>query len=91
MAREKGTLLQCLTATEHHVLPHKVRLMFVTGEVNPEELKYRFGLVAGEIRNAMAQIKKVEKVAMEKGYADVLEILNEPIEFGHDLAGRATS
>jgi hypothetical protein len=90
MARDKGNLIQWLTATERHVLPHKVKMMFSLGEVDFGQLEYRFGLIADEARTALAQVKKVQQIAKEKGYDDILAVLDEQIEFGHNI-GKASS
>ncbi len=82
MARDKGHLLECLRSIEHHVLPHKVDLMLTTGDP-AEQLRYRFNLVLDEVRTAILQTNKLERVALQEGCRNILAVLHEEVEFGH--------
>jgi hypothetical protein len=84
MPKEKGPLLNCLEKTKHHVAPHKAGLL-IAGGVSVEQLRGRFALIHGEVETAIQQIEKLQNIAVEKGYADILAILNEAVEFGHDI------
>ena len=86
MAREKGGVIACLKKAAHHVSSHKVNLILgATSRNIVGDLQYRFDLVEGEIQTAIAQLEKIKKAAEEKGYQDILGILREEVEFGHDL------
>lgn len=84
MAREKGDLLDCLTKLAHHVAPHKPRLMLGAG-CSIDELQYRFNLIREEAEIAEKQVARMKQVAEEKGYKEILDIINEEVEYGHDL------
>lgn len=84
MAREKGKLLSCLSKLVHHVAPHKIRLMLGAG-LSVEDLEYRFALVREEAEIAQNQILKMKDVATKKGYQEILDIIEEEVEYGHDF------
>ncbi|MBI4709299.1 MAG: hypothetical protein HY764_03810 [Candidatus Portnoybacteria bacterium] len=85
MAREKGDLINCLEALIHHIAPHKARLMVLGGYNTQEDIEYRFGLVRGEAELVLKQIERIREVAQNKGYKEILDIINEELEYGHDL------
>lgn len=80
----KGSLLDCMNKTRHHLSPAHARIIS-SGMVLSEDIDYRFALCRDEIAIAIRQIKKVRDVATRNGYDDILEILQEEIEFGHEI------
>lgn len=84
MAKNKGNLLSCLTKLIHHVAPHKVALMFGVG-CTEDDLSYRFNLIRTEAEIVKQQIIRIKEVAERKNYEEVLNIINEELEYGHDL------
>jgi len=84
MAREKGNLSACLRKMIHHVAPHKVELMMRVG-ASVDAFKYRFDLVRGEAETVLKQLERITEIAEKKGYKEILDIVNEEVEFGHDF------
>ena len=83
MSREKGDIFQCIGMALHHIASHKARLMAFAGALDPEVIEYRFGLAREQLENAAQRFEAIKKIAEERGYADVLAIINEESEYGH--------
>ncbi|MDP3764588.1 MAG: hypothetical protein Q8Q95_03120 [bacterium] len=94
--QEKGGLLNLLRIVRHHattgLLNHGGRMLYISlgleeteNEIG-EAIKYRFDLMKEELRTAIAQVEKIKRLAEEKGLTEVLAILNEEVEFGHDFS-----
>jgi len=83
MARNKGALTSCMEMSIHHLEDSTLSLMrsFAT----TKQYEYRMKLVRSEVEIALKQVRKIKDIAEQNGYDDVLAILNEEIEFGHDL------
>jgi hypothetical protein len=50
-----------------------------------EDIEYRFKLVEENMNAAIDQLIKIEEAAKRSGCQEVLDALNEDIEFGHDF------
>lgn len=87
MVREKGPLLYCLQKSAHHMGSGNVEAMMVHG--SPDTIMYRCGLVREEVETAIKQVLKIRAAAEKKGYQDILDILDEPVEFGHNFGETA--
>lgn len=88
--REKGDVLSCLSKLIHHVSPNKTRLILygVLGCDLPElreVMEYRNSLVREEAEIAEKKLRKILTVAQEKGYQEIIDIINEEVEFGHNF------
>lgn len=88
MAREKGGLISCLRKTMHHVSPSNVGLLKLSIEEGDEDavecVVYRFALIRDELETAMNQLLRIKEVAEKKGLAEVMSIIEEEVEFGHE-------
>ena len=86
MAKELHTLERCLSATIHHVQPHKVTLM-IAGGAGVDDFKYRFQLVRENTEAALKQIKKIREAAKRANCKEVLALLDEEsVPAGHDFS-----
>ena len=83
MSREKGDIFQCISKALHHIADPKAGLMEFAGALTGEEVEYRFGLAREQLQNAVRRFEAIKKIAEEKGYTDVLAIINEKSEYGH--------
>ena len=86
MAREKGDLISCMGLSIHHLSEANlglIRFLAIADQANQYE--YRMKLVRNELETALAQVEKIKKIAEKKDFQDVLVILNEEVEFGHDF------
>lgn len=73
--REKGNIFLLLLKAQHHVRQPELMMMA------PE---YRCGLVAGELQTAIQQLEKIRRAAEAARCDEVIRILDEQVEFGHD-------
>ena len=83
MARKKGDLTSCMRLSIHHLSEANLGLMRLLATV--DQYEYRMKLVRNELETALAQVEKIKKIAEKKDFQDVLVILNEEVEFGHDF------
>ena len=89
MARNRGNLMRCVRLTLHHVSPANVRAVELQLKMDPtrvEELvTYRFELIRDELETAMRQLERIEKIARERGFMEITDVIDEEVEFGHDF------
>jgi hypothetical protein len=85
MAKERGTLAQCLAMTRHHVTREKVHLMDATGALTVKDVGYRFKLVDDNLKAAEKKLTELANAAKRGDIKAVLKALSDPIEFGHDI------
>jgi hypothetical protein len=85
MAKERGTLAQCLATTRHHVDRQKVYLMDAAGALTVKDVGYRFKLVDDNLKAAEQKLVEVANAAKRGDLKAVLKALSDPIEFGHDI------
>ena len=83
MARNKGELLHCINATLHHLCPVNIRNFFIM-QKDVDAQVYRLELIRDEVETVKKQVEKIKKIAEEKRYQEILDILKEEVEFGHD-------
>lgn len=84
MPRSKGNLIQCVSKLAHHAAPEKVDL--ILGEKDADEMfRQRFALVQDEAQTVMRQLLRIWQVAYSMGYQNILNIIEEQVEFGHDV------
>ncbi len=81
----KGDVLDCLRMTLHHIDDHKVGLMEAAGVLNASTLEYRFRIMREELEEVMARVERIKDIAEQKGIQEILDILTEEFEFGHNL------
>lgn len=86
---DKGNLLRCLATAHHHVDgDSKIELIFGTIDSRQEikdVLKYRFRIQREEIAEVISRIQRIEEIAKKQNNQEVLAVLNEEFEFGHDM------
>jgi len=83
MFRQKGDVLTVLRSLIHHVSPGKVGMLMYLEDIE-KALAYRFRLIAEEAAGVQNQVEAIQRVATEKGYQDILDLLAEKsIEYGH--------
>jgi hypothetical protein len=86
MPKWKANITSILIDTAHHVDDHKAGLMF-RGEIPQEMLlmaQYQFKRIKTETETVAGQIEKISAIAKEKGYADILALLDEELVYGFD-------
>jgi hypothetical protein len=85
--RHFGNVLSCLHMADHHIKPGSVTVDTVRTELNPEqEIDYRNNLIIEEIAIAIAQLEVITQIARENDYKDILEVLGQQFEHGHDFS-----
>ena len=80
----KGNVLDCLKTALHHIDDHKVGLMEAADALNASTLEYRFRIMREELREVVARIQRIKEIAERDGLEEIITILNEEFEFGHD-------
>ncbi len=80
----RGNLEACLRRAIHHTQMRA--LMVLMGGGDPAEIfDYRNRIVREEVQEALDRIGRIRQVAEGKEDQEILAILNEQFEFGHDL------
>ena len=74
----------CLSMIGHHVALHKADLFFggMVGDIILGRIQAIFELLRVEAGAASSQVNKIRKVATEKGYDDIIALLDEKFECG---------
>jgi len=85
MAREKGNALSCLRKLIHHVYPRKALLMAAAGALTYDIVEYRNSLVREEAEIALKQLERIREIAKDKGYQEIIDVIEEQVEFGHEF------
>jgi len=83
MSQKKGNLTDCMAMSIHHLEDSTISLMLSVATT--EQCRYRMALVRSEVETALNQVRKIKEIAEKEGLDDVLAIINEDVEFGHDL------
>ena len=87
MPEWKGDVRRILIDIDHHVDDHKAGLM-LQGEASQTALEmtqYQFKRIKIETAAVREQIEKIRKTAEEKGYSDILALLDETLSYSFDL------
>lgn len=87
-----GNITDCLSLADHHLEDGKLSLILFT--TPPEEiesiLKYRSRILREELEEVTKRIKRIKEIAKQHAHVpcvkEILGILNEQFEFGHDLS-----
>ncbi len=89
MARKTGDLIACLRETLHHVSHANTKAVAFhimrDGVESQTLVTGRLDLIRDELQTAMTQLKRIKEVADKQGLSEILDILNEKVEFGHDF------
>ncbi len=86
MAKNTGTIDECLTMTIHHVGPHKAGLMSGGDSSIPTgAVRSRFQLVTDNLTAAQETLRAVREALESGNLSGALEALNQQIEFGHNI------
>jgi hypothetical protein len=86
MPEWQGNIEYILVDTAHHAADHKAGLLF-RGEASPKALEmaqYQFKRIKVETEAVAGQIEKIRALATEKGYSDILTLLDEKLIYGFD-------
>lgn len=93
MSKDKAKGIEGLVrAIKHHLGEHKlstIYTVFSIGAINQEEfhenLKYRGRMLETDMRTLNNAVAQVVNIAKEKGYSDIVKILEEnEYEHGHE-------
>lgn len=84
MARSRGSLVDCMSATLHHLSSSNIAFVRL-GIYDTDAVVYRMELIRDEVETAVRQVKRIKEVAEQNGYRDVLDILEEQVEFSHNF------
>lgn len=84
--QHQGNVISCLDLALHHLerssWGDKTWLMMQRAKDPQAVIEYRHRIISEEISEVLARIKKIKEIATQP---EVLAILNEEFEFGHDL------
>ena len=85
----KGNILDCLRMARHHVDSHKADLMQVAGVLfgDMPVMRYRSRILREELDEAISRIERIKEIAEQQHLQEIIDILSEEFEFGHDLGG----
>jgi hypothetical protein len=89
---DKGNLQDCLRKILHHLGDPNLEAIKLSADrdlLSKEELTEAFVgrclLVRGEVEMVQKMLQRIAEVAERQDNKEVLDILNEQFEFGHDI------
>ena len=85
MAQNKGNLLRCLYSITSHIAPHRANRLVFSGNSTIGGISQKFDLVSHDVNLVITQVQKIRDLAISKGYDDITAILEENLEYGHDI------
>jgi hypothetical protein len=85
MAKQTGTIEECVGKSRHHTSTAVINLMAHAGELTAATVGYRMELIDSNLKPAEEQLAKIRTAAEKGDPAEVLRLLDEKFEFGHDL------
>lgn len=86
----RGNVFACLSKAKHHLTPSTLSMMLLMDPFEaPQILEYRQRIITEEIEEAIKRLRRIEEIAQSHGYEEILSVLNEEFEFGHDMPNSA--
>ena len=82
-----GNVRACLEKAHHHVSDNTLCLMLIESRNLKGDLRYRFRIQREELEEVIKRIERIKEIATQQNNEEILTVLNEQFEFGHDLPG----